>query len=524
MFPRHAIGTDKPHIRRHVRRSWRRRGGAYRRATDRRVSLARGLAATNAFVAVNGNEAYRAGDYFFGSDDFDNSTGGGIAELEVSAVVSAETNDFVSVATNRVFVPPASETYAYDADGNMTEDARFRYYWNGENRMIRAEEKDAPPDREPYVIAYAYDHMGRNVLKDGARYIWDDYNIIVENAASSNLVVNMWGLDVDGTMQGAGGVGGLLAVENIDAVYLSAYDGNGNVTEYVSEGCGIAAHYAYSAFGKLLMVDDPIGFSHRFSTKPTCSRSGMVEYEFRKYTPDVGRWRSRDGIYENLALGLYSACDNELLSFIDLLGYVKATPWEFAGDPNSMKYGFGKYIALRGPSSGYVSVKWEYRGYTCDDKEDGTDSYGPLFFDISNDNYYPVWNKETIDHYVDLPQSSAFGVNGVSGASFSTGAGSPKGSLTITITWHAKKSNGNKRLNPPNNADYLRHGAAWNMPNHFPWTDKPFGPFSDNNSGGGAATTVTVVSKWNECVEDCPPVKITGSMGNGDNIPVGLPR
>ena len=35
-------------------------------------------------------------------------------------------------------------------------------------------------------VTYAYDHVGRNVMKDGARYIWDDYNIIVENVESVN--------------------------------------------------------------------------------------------------------------------------------------------------------------------------------------------------------------------------------------------------------------------------------------------------------------------------------------------------
>ena len=264
----------------------------------------RGLADADATVTVNSNLAYAlaSGDlaYFFGSDDFDNSVAGGFAELEVSAVVSDGINDFVSVATNRVFVPPANETYAYDADGNMTEDARFRYYWNGENRMIRAEEKSAPSGRQPYVIAYAYDHMGRNVIKDGAKFIWDDYNIIIEDAASSNATFNTWGLDIDGTMQGAGGVGGLLAVEKGDAVYLPAYDANGNVTEYVTVDGVVAAHYAHSAFGKALMAEDSIGFSHRFSTKPYCPKTGLVEFEFRKYAPNVGRWMSRDPLCEEI--------------------------------------------------------------------------------------------------------------------------------------------------------------------------------------------------------------------------------
>ncbi len=212
------------------------------------------------------------------------------------------------MSSNRVFVPPANEAYAYDADGNMTEDARFRYYWNGENRMIRAEEKSAPSGRQPYVIAYAYDHMGRNVIKNGAKFIWDDYNIIVEDAASSNATFNTWGIDIDGTMQGAGGIGGLLAVEKGDAVYLPAYDANGNITEYVDAEGVIAAHYAYSAFGKQLLTEDEIGFTHRFSTKPYCAKTGLVEFEFRKYVPNVGRWMSRDPLEElsGCALMVYS--------------------------------------------------------------------------------------------------------------------------------------------------------------------------------------------------------------------------
>ena len=89
-----------------------------------------------AYALVNGDLAY-----FFGSDDFDNSTGGGLASLEVSAASSDGTNDLVSVVTNRVFVPPANEAYAYDADGNQTlvttSTGAWQVEYNGENRPVR---------------------------------------------------------------------------------------------------------------------------------------------------------------------------------------------------------------------------------------------------------------------------------------------------------------------------------------------------------------------------------------------------
>ena len=106
----------------------------------------------------------------------------------------------------------------YDADGNMTADGRgWHYVWNGENRMVCASNAEV-------VVTYAYDHRGRMVRKGISRedtearrieYFWDDWNIICEthvSPISTNVTYNVWGLDLDGSLQGTGGVGGLLAV------------------------------------------------------------------------------------------------------------------------------------------------------------------------------------------------------------------------------------------------------------------------------------------------------------------------
>jgi len=277
----------------------------------------RGLAHSNAYVTVNGSAAFRVGEYYFGSDQFDNSAQAGFAELETVAVLGGATNDLVSVETNTAFVAAATETFTYDDDGNLTEDGHFRYLWNGENRMIRAEEKVSPPDRSTYVITYDYDHIGRNVAKDGVRYIWDGYNIIVENAGTANATYNTWGLDLDGTLQGVGGVGGLLTVAKEGESSLPAYDGNGNITEYVSEDGAIVSHNDYSSFGREMMSAGIQDHSHRFSTKPTCRRSGIVEFQCRIYSPYVGRWRSRDFVETHIP---YAYLYNSVLLFVEYLG------------------------------------------------------------------------------------------------------------------------------------------------------------------------------------------------------------
>ena len=59
----------------------------------------------------------------------------------------------------------------------------------------------------------------------------------------------VWGKDLSGTMQGAGGVGGLLAVKQGNAWYFPLSDANGNIVAYVDESGSVVAEYAYDAFG-----------------------------------------------------------------------------------------------------------------------------------------------------------------------------------------------------------------------------------------------------------------------------------
>lgn len=111
----------------------------------------------------------------------------------------------------------------------------------------------------------------------------------------------VWGPDLSGTLQGAGGVGGLLSVTKHDAQgathHAVAYDANGNITEYVDTSDGsIAAHYEYDPFGNVsaqsgAMAED---FVYRFSTKYTDDETGLVYYGYRFYQPELGRWINRD--------------------------------------------------------------------------------------------------------------------------------------------------------------------------------------------------------------------------------------
>ena len=129
---------------------------------------------------------------------------------------------------------------------------------------------------------------------------------------SPNTTYNLWGLDLSATLQGAGGVGGLLAVysplplgEGEGGLALPCYDANGNITEYLSTNGTIAAHYEYSPFGEIVVQSGDLAstFTHRFSTKPWCPVAGLSEYLFRKYSPPMGRWLNRDPLGDHASPG-----------------------------------------------------------------------------------------------------------------------------------------------------------------------------------------------------------------------------
>jgi len=164
-------------------------------------------------------------------------------------------------------------------------------------------------------LKFTYDYIGRRIQKqvyawDAAsdlRYVYDGWNLIeILDATDTNSVARTytWGLDLSQSLQGAGGVGGLLAVtehgETADTPYYNTYDANGNISEYLDNTGSVAVHYEYSPFGKLTTSAGAKAsdFDHRFSTKFLDTASGTYYYGFRYYSPELGRWLSRDPLGE----------------------------------------------------------------------------------------------------------------------------------------------------------------------------------------------------------------------------------
>jgi RHS repeat-associated protein len=124
------------------------------------------------------------------------------------------------------------------------------------------------------------------------------------SGTTTNLVRSyVWGLDLSGTEQGAGGVGGLLfsASSAPLAVNFYCYDGNGNVVALVdSLAGGLTAQYEYGPFGEVIRATGSAAEMnpYRFSTKYQDDETGLLYYGYRYYQPVTGRWPNRDPLHE----------------------------------------------------------------------------------------------------------------------------------------------------------------------------------------------------------------------------------
>lgn len=303
---------------------------AYQQRTVPGVLPIVGKATPTAGISVNGADANRKGDYFWKFVSVDNSSQAQWQTLSITATVPGGSSN--TTATGGQVLPPHTEAYVHDADGNLTEDGLWSYTWDGENRLIGMQAKDWGNATVRIQMLFGYDWMGRRIKKtvknygvvtEEKRYVYDGWNLVAElNGSLTPVKTFTWGKDLSGSLQGAGGVGGLLAMTtttNSTTQYVG-YDGNGNVSVLVNATNGLwSGQYEYGPFGESIRVSGTAAKENpfRFSTKYEDTESGHLYYGYRYYNPSTGRWLSRDPMEEKEGINLAAFCYNNSISKID---------------------------------------------------------------------------------------------------------------------------------------------------------------------------------------------------------------
>ena len=202
----------------------------------------------------------------------------------------------------------------------------FTFTWHAENRLLRVQSRSDTPQGSWRRVEWQYDALGRRIRQTTWSWLvqsnlWvmtEDLGMVSDpllygrhllelNATNVLARSYVWGLDLSGTLEGAGGVGGLLWVTlhsgsgAAAGTHFCAYDGNGNVVALASATDGSATgRYEYGPFGEPIRLSGPAVAQNpfRFSTKRTDNTTDLVLYEYRVYQSSTGRWLTRDPINE----------------------------------------------------------------------------------------------------------------------------------------------------------------------------------------------------------------------------------
>jgi RHS repeat-associated protein len=295
-----------------------------------------GAATNTATVTVNGSAAYQKGSYYRGELAVDNSS----SPLYL-AITNQGTLDINSAfIKGHALVAQTPETNSYDADGNLTQDGKWTYTWDAENRLIGMQSLSSIPDAAKRQMIYAYDDQGRRIyakimewnatsgsyqMITEERYWYDGWNIVGRADLATTLVQNfVWGLDLSGMMQGAGGVGGLLMLDDsTGASYFYNYDGNGNVLGLINANDGTtAAQYDYDPFLGVMRANGLMAKVNPFlgSTKFYDWQTELYNFGHRPYRPATGTWLSKEPLGEIVSLNLTSFVGNNPVNYYDVLG------------------------------------------------------------------------------------------------------------------------------------------------------------------------------------------------------------
>jgi RHS repeat-associated protein len=314
-----------------------------------------GTANASATVTLWGDDgsyaaAVRQGDYFRAEFSVNNSAGPLWLTLTNLAVLNNGSNpDIVASTTNHEFVPQTPERFTYDDDGNLTSDGRWTYVWDAENRLVKmAPSTSAGPQ---VSLQFEYDSQGRRIRKqvwpnatwtgpatNDQRFVYDGWNLIAElNTNNSPLRTYTWGLDLSGSMQGAGGIGGLLFLCDVPSgiCYSPAFDGNGNVSALINASDGTpAGQYERGPFGEVIRATGPMARANpfRFSTKYQDDETDLLYYGYRYYNASTGRWLRRDPVAETGGIALYCAFRNNPMTHVDGTGLINLDELEWCGE------------------------------------------------------------------------------------------------------------------------------------------------------------------------------------------------
>ena len=243
--------------------------------------------------------------------------------LGTNTLASVFTDPFGRTTNTETTVTVSPKTYGYDLNGNLTNDSRFVYSWDCENRLTAVHDAQTGA----LVQSNRYDALWRRREKieyvpDGSattnRYIYKDWMVVaLIDGASHVLETYTHGSD---SSSHSAGTGGILA-ETQSGVHLHYhYDINNNIVEVSNGHQSPLVKSTYGPFGELCLRKGSCNNRYQFSAQELDASTGMNYYGFRYYSSDGGRWLSREPLGERIVKNLYEFGPNNPVNGVDYFG------------------------------------------------------------------------------------------------------------------------------------------------------------------------------------------------------------
>ena len=273
--------------------------------------------------------------------------------------------------------PAAAPTY--DDDGNTVScplsSGNWTMTWDAENRLVVAEKTG---QRLEFKYDYAWRRVEKKVIigeivSKCERFVYDEAEQIEQlNASDSNTIEKkmIWGAE-----------GKIIADIHPSGTYYALGDANKNITEYLDGSGVVQGHYEFSPFGKITVASGvmPDAFDFRFSSEYFDSETNLAYYNYRYYSPELGRWLSMDPIEEFGGNNLYHYCLNNSIDLIDYYGLIVCNYYILIGHGSETTMSYATFQKIAGPKDkcGMISCKakpegkkehqykygtWEYSG------------------------------------------------------------------------------------------------------------------------------------------------------------------
>lgn len=155
-----------------------------------------------------------------------------------------------------------------DANGNMTQDDKYSYTWDAENRLVQVNFLNPQPTAKPDTVQMAYDGIGRRIsitelhgttVLTAKTFVWCGKDLCQQRNVTGHTVTNQFftfGEQINGTN------------------YYYTTDSLGSVREMTDSSGVVHANYDYDIYGRQTKLsgdlDGDFGYTGFYEEKTLC--------------------------------------------------------------------------------------------------------------------------------------------------------------------------------------------------------------------------------------------------------------